>query len=166
MKKIFSKAFVALLFPFFLSIAGCGPELPEGMPKLYPCTLTITQDGKPLEGASVILFSMDPNISKWASNGVTDSSGNVVMKTQGKYDGAAAGDYKVLVTKIIVEEGVVLQAETETTPEKSIPGKTFSYVEQQYGDPLKCPLTLTVSTGKTTETLDVGKYVKEEIRSN
>ena len=144
---------------------GCGPKLPEGMPKLHPCTLTITQEGQPLEGALVALMSNDSTLAKWAPSGVTDTSGKVVLKTQGKYDGAAAGEYKVIVTKEVVEKGVVLQEETATTPERSIPGKTFSYVEKQYGDVQKTPLTLKIE-GKTNETFDAGKAVKEEIISN
>ena len=135
------------------------------MPKLYPCILTITQDAQPLEGALVSLRSNDPAIAKWAASGVTDKTGKVTLKTQGKYDGAAAGEYKVVVLKEVVEEGIVLQAETETTPEKSIPGKTFSYVEKMYGDMSKTPLTLKVE-GKVNETFEAGKAIKEEIISN
>ena len=39
-----------------LCFAGCtSQKLPDGMPKLYPVTMTVTQEGKPLADASVML---------------------------------------------------------------------------------------------------------------
>ncbi|MGL6195669.1 MAG: carboxypeptidase-like regulatory domain-containing protein [Thermoguttaceae bacterium] len=148
-----------LLLPTFI---GCGPKVPADMPKLYPCTVVITQDNQPLEGAVVTLFHQDPSLQKWTAGGLTDVSGKVVLKTQGRYDGVAEGDYKVTVTKTEVEPGILLNAETE----EAIPGKTWTLVEPTYGNVAFTTLKLNVPKKKVSETFDVGSAIKEEMRSN
>lgn len=166
MKHSITKTVPFLLLGFSVFFLGCGSNVPKDMPKLYPCSLVITQDGTPLEGANVSLFSTDPAITKWAAGGVTDAAGKVQVQTQGKYPGAAAGEYRVIVSKTSVEKGVIVQEETETTAEKSIPGKTYSFVEARFGDLAQTPLSLKVE-GKTLDApFDVGKAVKEEIFTN
>ena len=132
------------------------------MPKLYPCTLVITQENKPLEGAVVALFHQDRSLQKWTAGGVTDKSGKVVLKTQGRYDGVVEGDYKVTVIKTEVEPGVLLNPETE----EAIPGKTWTLVEPRFGNVALTPLTLAVEGKKISETFDVGTAIKQEMRSN
>ena len=51
-------------------------------------------EGQPLEGASVQFFPEDRD-SRWGSGETTDSSGNVSIRTLGKYNGAPAGRYTV-----------------------------------------------------------------------
>jgi len=131
------------------------------MPKLHPCILEITQGNQPLEGATVALYHQDPNLQKWTAGGLTDPSGKVVLKTQGRYAGVVEGHYKVTVIKTEVEPGVLLNPETE----EAIPGKTWNLVESRYEDIAATPLTLDMAGKKTTRTLDVGTVVKEEIRS-
>jgi hypothetical protein len=155
--SIFIVASLLLLAVF----PGCKNNLPPDIPKLYSCTLVITQENQPLEGAVVALFHQDTNLQKWTAGGVTDQSGKVVLKTQGRYDGVVAGDYKVTVIKTEVEPGVLLNAETE----EAIPGKTWTLVEAPYGNVTSTPLTLTVTGKIVSETLDVGAKVKQEVRS-
>ena len=56
------------------------------MPEPYPTVITIIQDGKPLEGASIVLASANgPNT--WSASAVTDATGKASLKTLSKYDG-------------------------------------------------------------------------------
>lgn len=79
-------------------LAGCnkGPAKPDDMPDLTACTVTVTYKGEPVSEASV-LFA--PKSGKYSAAGTTDASGKTVMKTDGKYDGVAAGEYQVSITK-------------------------------------------------------------------
>lgn len=83
---LFSYIAVSLLF-----VTGCGERLPPGMPKLYKTIITITQDGKPLEGAQVIAVSEDFANAPWTSGGITDATGIVELKTEGRYSGIPIG---------------------------------------------------------------------------
>jgi hypothetical protein len=128
-------AFLLLCF-----VAGCGGErLPPGMPKLYPAAITVTQDGKPLEGANIVLFNIDSD-AKWSAGGVTDQDGVLKLRTMGRYAGAPAGTYKVSVSKIETP-GISLPDEP-STPEarreynriaKEIENNTFYTVDPKFG---------------------------------
>jgi len=69
------------------SISGCGP-------KLSPVNGTVTLDGSPIGGASIVF--MDESGSKSAS-GRSDASGNFSLEYDNK-PGIPPGTYKVLVT--------------------------------------------------------------------
>lgn len=69
---------------------GCGPSAP----KLYPASGTVTFEGKPVEGASVMFV---PQAGP-PSSGTTDASGKFTVMTKGK-PGAPLGTYKVTVAK-------------------------------------------------------------------
>ena len=89
--------FFALVIPLF---SGCGGEqLPPGIPKLYPATLTVTQDGKPLADAEIVMINADPSTS-WSAGGVTNQNGVLKLRTMGRYEGAPVGKYIVAVQKI------------------------------------------------------------------
>ena len=79
--------------------AGCGggPEMPENIPPLTPTTITVTYNGEPVEGASIVLA---PESGEFPAAGLTDASGTAVMKTEGMYAGVAAGNYLASVTKL------------------------------------------------------------------
>lgn len=81
---------------------GCGEPRPEGMPELYPCTITVTDGGTVLDDASISLSPVD---GEWAAGAKTDAQGVAVIKTQAEYDGAAAGKYKVGISKMSDPEG-------------------------------------------------------------
>ena len=88
---------------FFISVvlllSGCGGErLPPGIPKLYPATITVMQDGNPLAYAEVIIMNVDPTVN-WSAGGATDKNGTLKLRTMGRYDGAPLGKYKVAVRK-------------------------------------------------------------------
>ena len=77
-----------------VGLAGCGkaqrwPALTE------PTTAIVRLDGKPLEGALVML---GPVGKGYSSQGTTAADGKATLTTFRRGDGAVAGDYKVLVS--------------------------------------------------------------------
>lgn len=86
-----------------LVFVGCskGPTVTF---KTYPVKITITQKGQPLAGADVRLHPLDENGR--GAQGKTDISGVATMRSFGDgnamADGAMAGKYKVLVSKVDV----------------------------------------------------------------
>lgn len=154
---LFMKHF-PLLFVFCtlsIVIAGCGPALPDGMPKLYPTTLTFTQEGKPLAEASVVLI---PQFDcPWMVGGLTDANGQVPLKTHGKYDGAPAGKFKICVTKT-VSEGELPSMDSS---QARVAMTFYEAVELQYSKAETTPLEIDIEPKQTEEkTFDVGKAVK------
>ena len=74
-----------------LACIGCG----DGMIDLKA---RVTLDGKPLEGASVVLYGTGETKNRPAA-GMTNADGNVTFTTFRPEDGVLPGDYKVVVIK-------------------------------------------------------------------
>ena len=92
-----------LMAAFLLTPLGCGfQRLPKGMPKLYPCTVKITADSVPVEGASVTFCPESGGGDAYTPGGTTDSNGEAVLQLNGRYPGAPLGSYKVTVRKTAV----------------------------------------------------------------
>ena len=153
-------------------LCGCsGSKRPDGMPKLHPCQITITQDGVPLEGASVTLDPKGGSIS-WRSDGRTDANGVAYIVTGVEYKGAPVGEYRVRVSKMELSPSAV----SETSPtdpveyekwaqvKRSETRTQYRMVKAEFDDPQKTTLELTVSEGKNEVTFDVGEAIKEEIK--
>ena len=84
------RIFLAVIGLLAAVSAGCGPSAP----KLYPASGTVTFEGKPVEGASVLFI---PQAGR-PSMATTDASGKFTVTTNGK-PGAPLGTYLVTVTK-------------------------------------------------------------------
>ena len=148
---------LALLAATVCCFASCSKPRPDGLPPLVSCKITVTQDSQPLEGATVSLYSDDV---PWAVGGTSDASGVAVIYTHGQYAGAPKGSYVVTVTKQIVE-----QADVPLSPSiMTQGGKAYDLVEEQYGSKETTPLKLEVS-GKTSEKIDVGAAVRNEVKA-
>jgi len=74
-----------------MAIVGCG----ESGPKLEPVNGKVMKDGKAMTNVTI---SMVPEGSGIAATGTADSSGNVVVQTNGGV-GAVIGKYKIGVTE-------------------------------------------------------------------
>ena len=160
MKRIAPKSLCALMIVLGCSVlilsAGCsgGPSKPDDMPALTPCTITVTHNGSPVEGASVLL---SPKSGKFSAAGTTDASGKAVMKTNGMYDGVAAGEFLVTVTKL-EDTGYVAPPEPEDPKEwekweeqlKNQP-QPKNLLPEKYASFGTSELTLTVSEGSPVE---------------
>lgn len=79
-----------------LSLAGCGGGGAAGGVDVYEVSGTVTMDGGPVVGASV---TFSPKEGQPAAAGRTGNDGTFTLTTYTSGDGAAAGDYVVLVRK-------------------------------------------------------------------
>ena len=159
-KTLFSYWFIVVCLCVFW---GCSHEnRPKDLPKLTPVTLTLTQDGKPLEKAMVVLYAENPDIAKWTVSGNTDTDGKAILVTHGQFRGVPVGKFKVCVTKVEDAGG---SAEPDPHAGLVMAGATTSgrprlvyHVDPVYGDPQKTPLEVEIpAKDKGTLTLDVGK---------
>lgn len=147
---------------------GCSNR-PSGMPSLYPCKITVTQDGAPLADARVTMVNISDTETgdAWTPAGMTDSSGVAVMRTNNQYDGAAAGTYRIVVEKIETEPSRLGAPPPADSPEyeawadKSANENLAQYalVEATYSSS-KTPHEIEVAKGSNEKTVDVGKAVK------
>lgn len=162
---------ILAIFLVLFSVGGCapkGPVRPDGLPTLFPCEITITQEDKPLVGALVELRNKSQP-SSWATDGVTDENGVAKIKINGTFPGAPEGEYQVLVTKSELSPSKL----PETPPTDPIelgkwnqarslePRDVFRLVEAQYGDSQKSPHSVTVSKDGGKGAFDVGKAIRE-----
>lgn len=145
------KNIVPLSVLLVLFICGCGQKLPEGLPKLKPCSVTLVQEGKPLANATVDLL-LEEGETKWNISGMSDEQGKVIFMTHALYKGVPEGKYKVIVTK----------RENGTKDAKGyLP--IYSIVEKKFTDPASTPLKIEVNNKGGEATLDLGKPVKIQV---
>lgn len=151
---------LALFLLVLISLTGCSEvPAPDGMPDLQPLVLTVTQKGVPLEGATVQLIAADPGNSRWASGGVTDSAGQVSLKTLGQYEGVVPGTYKVTFYKMAVDGGSSTPA--EDNPSSSGTTEAFLVIDPKYQAAASTPIEIEVAKGvDALPAIDVGAAVK------
>ncbi|WP_425615072.1 hypothetical protein NA78x_004961 [Anatilimnocola sp. NA78] len=93
---------LSLLVITLLLVSGCGPRGPV----VVPVTGTVTLDGTPVEGASVMFMPVAAGAAPAGGTlpavGKTDKDGKFELETDGK-KGAVEGDYAVVVSKITME---------------------------------------------------------------
>jgi len=147
--------FCATLF-IAVAISGCsGTPRPDGLPKLYPCTITITQEGKPLEGVSVSLY--DPAITdRWAVGGQTNASGVATIHTHGQFLGTPAGRFKVVLTKTVTESDSVASDIEWASPKVRGDTRFYSLVGKEYINYETTPLEIVIDGKKRNESFDIG----------
>ncbi len=143
------KRFIGVCASLFLTVAlvGCGPsgpKKPEGLPELFPCSVTLTNGGAPVDGAIVTLCPVDAS-NAWSSTGVTDQNGVAEIMTYGDFPGAPVGQYKVTAMKsdVVVEDNPMgIDAPNNGVYEASDVG-----VDKKYNYEANTPLELEVKSG-------------------
>ncbi|MBL8852314.1 MAG: hypothetical protein JNG89_21760 [Planctomycetaceae bacterium] len=118
-----------------LGLAGCGSN--EGAidkVPVYPATGVVRMDGKPFGPVVVELAPVDRDSNSKARTvmGTADAQGKVVFGTYGIDDGAAAGEYKV-----------VIRSSLSAPPPGPIPTR--------YGSFTSTPLTASISPDRPNE---------------
>ena len=147
MERTLFSLFILALAVFVTT--GCGGQrLPDGMPRLYPVSVTVTQEGTPLANATVSLFPEDAALQQWAPMGTTDAAGTAELFVNGLYKGAPLGTFKVAVSK------------REAVPDSN-PPKIRDFVEPQYGR-TDTPLNVVIVAGQKEYAVDAGKKVNVE----
>lgn len=86
----------------FSTTVGCG-SAGGNLPKTVPASGVVTLDGKPVDGAQVILVPAAEGTT--GAFGVTDSSGRFSLRAYDQKPGAIPGEYKVRVSKTIEVRG-------------------------------------------------------------
>ena len=163
-------SFVVVSLLAVLLLSGCGGRArPADLPPLYPCTVTVTQDGQPLGEGSVILVSSDPSF-KWAVFAQLNASGTGKVFTQGLYPGAPEGEYKVVVSKeesVSEQVGPAIVRQGEFGEETITPTRltVYSHVEKDFTDTATTPLSITISKKGNNQKFDCGKPVRELLRT-
>lgn len=150
-----------VLFAIFCC-AGCKDSgSPPDLPKLYPCTISVVQEGKPLPGARVELFSVDSQ--KYRPAATSDASGNATLMTYG-YPGAPAGKYKILVRKSVEDD--IVYGKGAYGEQVINFSNIYNLVENLYGDPKKTPheMEVTSSSMEEPKTVDVGKAIRVKVK--
>ncbi len=141
-----------------LTVVGCSTvDGPVGLPALVPTTISITQGGAPLEGATVSLFPQDSANKQWAAGGTTDATGTAVIQTLGRYNGAAAGKYKVTVYKSLQEDA---SSGVPDSPSSNKVTKNYLLVDPKLTSEPNTTLEMNISAPETTQTFDIGAAVK------
>ncbi|MDR0609186.1 MAG: hypothetical protein LBG58_03675 [Planctomycetaceae bacterium] len=156
----------SFLLGLFL-ISGCdrSPQKPPGLPDLIAdVQITVIQEGKPLEGASVTLVPQDVSLARWSIKGKTNANGVAKLATYGKFSGCPAGKFKVVVVKReylpnkqqSAAEGEIYQGEwhEELT--------YIDYIDPSFGFSEKTTAEVEIKNGSTKHTVEVGKAVRLE----
>lgn len=81
-----------------LAALGCNSG-GGNLPKTVPAMGVVTLDGKPVEGAQVVLVPAAESAT--GAYGVTNSSGQFALRAYEQKDGAIPGDYKVQISKTV-----------------------------------------------------------------
>lgn len=144
-------------------VCGCskGPKKPADLPKLNPTTVTVTyDDGSPVDGATVAFLASQTGGRTWNLTGVTDAAGKLVLMTDGNWEGAPAGDYRVIVTKEVTEMS------EPTEPGGSVTTKSSTrFVDQKYNLPTTSGLTAKIEEGKANSfEFKVGEKLEEDVK--
>ena len=157
--------------PFVLSVlllylcinGGCRRQsLPPDLPKLYPRSITIHQDGVPLANAVIFLITIDE--SKWNAGGVTNSSGMAALYTHGLYRGVPAGTYKIIVHKAVYENEILSPPDiTENSPEFTSKTTGYSLVDLKYTDRQTTDIEITISPKNEKYVIDLGPPVHDRL---
>ena len=138
--------------------AGCSKDhnRPADLPPLYPVKITVTQEGQPVEGATVTVNAKTP--MKYGSSSTdTDTSGVATLRTYG-YAGVPAGEYVVAIERRGIEGAREVMNEYGEPETRG--GQIFQYVDAKFASQNSSPLSITVTDKGATETFEVGTPVR------
>ena len=148
-----------ILLMFCLSVFGCSRGVPKDFPALYPCVITVHQDGTPLAEASVLFKPLQEDAM--SASGITDKKGIAVIKTQAAFDGAPEGTYKVMIAKRTRERNPAVKDEDLNALDPTVRlTKEFivTYlVDPKFGNAAQTPFEIQIQPGKNERTFDVTK---------
>ncbi len=166
--NIFWALSIAVVF-LFLSACDKNPR-PKDMPAPQPTTIKIVQAGQGLDEASVVLHPIE---GKWQAGGTTDSSGMATLFTDGRYQGAVPGKYKVTVSKRESTGGGPSIPDAEKDPvgygkamsaaATAKPATFFNLVDPKFDSAETTEATVEVVQGKNDLSVDVGAAVHVKI---
>ena len=118
--------------------SGCGGRDPN-LPPLVPVDGTVTFDGQPLEGAYVQFHPVGDTRGTGAAN--PDAEGRYELIAPDRSKGAPVGEYRVVVSKLVMPDGSPYSAADGLAPMDS-PAREM--VPDRYSDFDQTVLTVTV----------------------
>ena len=142
MQRVLSILLIAGLSIFLI---GC-----EKGPSTVSVSITITQKGNAIEGATVVATASDGSGN--SASAVTNASGVAALQTPGKGAGALPGEYQVAVTKW--EDGKTVPAPSEDDPNATMVEQN-NVLPEKYASPATSGFALTVGPKGTTETFNI-----------
>lgn len=126
--------------------AGCSGE---SFPETHAVTGMVTYQGRPVEGAAVILVPGDPKGR--SAGGVTDAEGNFTVTTyftpEHRPEGALPGDYVITVSKMEAQELPEGLSPLEEQQAFAKLGPPKSLLPQVYQDPKTSSFSVTIDDG-------------------
>ena len=125
-------------------VIGCGSQ--AGIDGTTPVTGTVTHQGKPVAGATVVFA---PEGSGRSASGMTDASGRFQLTTLAAGDGAMPGKYQVSISKTEVT-GDLSREEAEAYFQEHGEAPTAASKEllpEKYKSPTTSELTAEVTDG-------------------
>ncbi|MGI6420071.1 MAG: hypothetical protein ACOX1P_30930 [Thermoguttaceae bacterium] len=150
----------------FCSLAGCNK--PRTLAGTAPASGTVTYQGKPLEGATVMFRKQGQDLTSGGlATGTTDAQGNFSLQSRigptDVVDGAIQGEYEVIISKFIPPGGMSeeeykqklaeeerIMAEKGAVPaDKQAPPKV-EMLPAEYSDSQKSTLKATIPAGGDT----------------
>ncbi|MDR0609303.1 MAG: hypothetical protein LBG58_04280 [Planctomycetaceae bacterium] len=161
---------VLIVLPFILNI-GCSKH-PKGFPKLYPCSIALTKNGKPLHNVCVLLKNETVQ-GTWGISGTTDISGTAIIVTSlGEYIGKGIpnGEYIVSLDEIIHPPNGKTKEEIGKLPEEEL----YKYIAEEakmidalriipkeFSDSNKSPLKIAVKANSNNKIIiNLDDYTK------
>ena len=131
----------SLIAPWLaLGVLGCSNA--ETSKTLVPTGGTVTLDGQPLAGASLTFMPVEGTVGQ-GGTGSTDDAGKYEMIHFRAGKGAEPGKYKVVISKLVMQDGSPIPPGTHSAAELA----TKNAVPPQYSDYNATTLTATVEAG-------------------
>lgn len=156
MKRGWSSPNVATLVSVLLVfIAGClGGESGPPLPETVPVKGVISMDGEPLTNAQILFHPVGTTTGP-GSHGGSDENGNFELKTgsgTSVVEGAAPGEYKVTVSRMVGPDGNPITRDPEKPPAMQMGRESLPI---QYTGVDRTPLKVTIPEGGGEVKLEV-----------
>ncbi|MDR1958786.1 MAG: hypothetical protein LBQ54_07060 [Planctomycetaceae bacterium] len=164
-----NSVFILVLIGSSFFAAGCGPKKPAGFPDVVPCSISVTQNGQPLDNVLVTLSPVSEG-GEWTTSGTTHSNGTAEMMTSiAVYfaKGAPEREFKVFLSRPIEIDLSVSQAEVMNMSSAEVAKlrqetdrkiEDARIIPEKLESPATTPVRITVSGEKTTHTVELTDY--------
>ena len=142
-----------------VTLAGCNSD---GNPKTYEVSGTLTLNGQPVDGATIVLIPK--GTGAYPATAVSNADGTFQLTTFNANDGAVPGDYSVKISKMEYKEEAVSDTQVfasseeenenyELTESSAAPPKNL--LPAKYANPMTSELIYSVPEEASTFNIDL-----------
>ncbi|MDR2704708.1 MAG: hypothetical protein LBC02_02910 [Planctomycetaceae bacterium] len=145
-------------------VSGCGSGVPADFPKVTKCTITVTENGKPIEGVYVQVIPQQ-EVNSLSIVGRTDASGKAVIYSYlGTYQkvGVPLGSSSVTLNKQREPEHFKSEAEREAMGQDIVKLDAYNAELKQRMTKLP-PLVPPALTKKTSTPLKIDAQIDQPV---